>query len=148
MPVQALDHASGYLLAFGILAAKCRSALDLLASSCDPGSGSGLERASSSWQVEVCLAGTSAWLRSLGRVHGALAWDVPNEIQPNGQEVYDLLQPVKYRRGAAGGARSDENGDGSGVTLFGLRHAAQVNGHSPGWDQVPGDLGVDRAEWW
>jgi crotonobetainyl-CoA:carnitine CoA-transferase CaiB-like acyl-CoA transferase len=51
LPAQILDHASGYLLAFGIECALMRRALQ-----------------GGSWQVEVSLARTGHWLRSLGRV--------------------------------------------------------------------------------
>ncbi|MEM7219143.1 MAG: CoA transferase [Pseudomonadota bacterium] len=50
LPVQILDYASGYLLAFGIQAALLRQ----------------LEEGGS-WHVEISLLGTANWLRSLGR---------------------------------------------------------------------------------
>ncbi len=53
LPCQALDHASGFLLAFGTLAALLRRAEE-----------------GGSWLVRVSLAGTGAWLRGLGRVPG------------------------------------------------------------------------------
>ncbi len=53
LPCQALDHASGYLLAFGTLAALLRRAEE-----------------GGSWLVRVSLAGTATWLRGLGRFDG------------------------------------------------------------------------------
>jgi hypothetical protein len=53
LPAQALDHATGYLLAFAIMAALKRRA--------DKGG---------SWQVRVSLAQTGHWLRRLGRIDG------------------------------------------------------------------------------
>jgi crotonobetainyl-CoA:carnitine CoA-transferase CaiB-like acyl-CoA transferase len=53
LPAQALDHATGYLLAFAIMAALKRRA----------------ERGGS-WQVRVSLAQTGHWLRQLGRIDG------------------------------------------------------------------------------
>src|ERR1044072_1428162 len=53
LPAQALDHATGYLLAFAIMAALKRRA----------------ERGGS-WQVQVSLAQTGHWLRQLGRIDG------------------------------------------------------------------------------
>jgi crotonobetainyl-CoA:carnitine CoA-transferase CaiB-like acyl-CoA transferase len=50
LPVQALDHATGYLLAFGILAALARR-----------------QSEGGSWHVSVSLARTAYWLRGLGR---------------------------------------------------------------------------------
>ncbi len=51
LPCQALDHASGALMAFGVMAALHRRATE-----------------GGSWLVRVSLAGTGRWLRSLGRV--------------------------------------------------------------------------------
>jgi crotonobetainyl-CoA:carnitine CoA-transferase CaiB-like acyl-CoA transferase len=53
LPAQALDHASGYLLAFGIMAALHRRATE-----------------GGSWHVQVSLARTGRWLRELGRIDG------------------------------------------------------------------------------
>jgi crotonobetainyl-CoA:carnitine CoA-transferase CaiB-like acyl-CoA transferase len=55
LPCQALDHASGYLLALGAMAALLRRA--------DEGG---------SWRVAVSLAGTGEWIKRLGRVEGGL----------------------------------------------------------------------------
>jgi crotonobetainyl-CoA:carnitine CoA-transferase CaiB-like acyl-CoA transferase len=68
LPAQALDHASGYLLALGIMAALHRRATE-----------------GGSWRVNVTLAGTGNWLRHLGRREdGFTASDAP--------EMADLLE--------------------------------------------------------
>ena len=51
LPCQALDHASGYLMAFGAIAALRKRMLE-----------------GGSWHVRVSLARTGRWLQSLGRV--------------------------------------------------------------------------------
>ncbi len=51
LPAQALDHGSGYLMAFGALAALHRQAAE-----------------GGSWLVRVSLARTGLWLRQLGRI--------------------------------------------------------------------------------
>ncbi len=56
LPMQILDYAAGYLMAFGAQAALLRQA-----------------QAGGSWQVQVSLAGVGRWLRCLGRVTPALA---------------------------------------------------------------------------
>jgi crotonobetainyl-CoA:carnitine CoA-transferase CaiB-like acyl-CoA transferase len=56
LPCQALDHASGYLLALGAMAALLRRATE-----------------GGSWLVRVSLAGTGEWIRRLGRIEGGLA---------------------------------------------------------------------------
>ena len=60
LPAQALDHASGYLLAFGVLAALRRRTIE-----------------GGSWHVQVSLVRTGHWLRSLGRVADGLACPEP-----------------------------------------------------------------------
>ena len=55
LPCQALDHASGYLLAFGAMAALLRRAEE-----------------GGSWLVRVSLAGTGEWIKRLGRLEGGL----------------------------------------------------------------------------
>ena len=60
LPCQALDHASGYLLAFGTLAALLRRAEE-----------------GGSWLVRVSLAGTGRWLRGLGRLSEGFAVRAP-----------------------------------------------------------------------
>jgi len=56
LPAQALDHASGQLMAFAALAARARQA-----------------REGGSWHVRVSLAQTGRWIWQLGRVPGGLA---------------------------------------------------------------------------
>lgn len=69
LPAQVLDHASGYLMAFGAMAALYRRALE-----------------GGSWHVRVSLAGTGRWLRSLGRVTQGFAC-----VDPNFEDISDLL---------------------------------------------------------
>lgn len=60
LPMQILDHASGYLMAFGAQVALTRQALQ-----------------GGSWHVRVSLAQTAQWLRSLGRVEDGLQCAMP-----------------------------------------------------------------------
>jgi crotonobetainyl-CoA:carnitine CoA-transferase CaiB-like acyl-CoA transferase len=55
LPAQMLDHATGYLMAFGAMMAKTRQA-----------------REGGSWHVRVSLAQTGRWLWNLGRLDGGL----------------------------------------------------------------------------
>lgn len=70
LPCQALDHASGYLLALGVMAAWLRRAEE-----------------GGSWRVRISLARTGHWLRGLGRL--ADGFQVP---EPTQAEVADLLE--------------------------------------------------------
>jgi crotonobetainyl-CoA:carnitine CoA-transferase CaiB-like acyl-CoA transferase len=56
LPAQAIDHASGYLMAFGAMVAIARRATE-----------------GGSWHVRVSLAQTGHWIRGLGRVADGLA---------------------------------------------------------------------------
>ena len=69
LPCQALDHASGYLLALGALAGLLRRAEE-----------------GGSWRVGVSLAGTGHWLRGLGRLPDGFS--APD---PQIADVADLL---------------------------------------------------------
>ena len=123
LPCQALDHASGHLLAFGILAAKCRSLLD-----------GGAKQ--SGWHVQVSLAGTAIWLESLGRVHGNEAWQVPAPIDAQGSEVRSLLEPYTVREAS------------KPLTLHAIQHAARhLPDQSVQQRSVPAHLHADLPEW-
>ena len=69
LPCQALDHAAGYLMAFGAMTALARRATE-----------------GGSWHVRVSLAQTGQWIRSLGRVDGL---GVPD---PDFDDVRDRLE--------------------------------------------------------
>jgi crotonobetainyl-CoA:carnitine CoA-transferase CaiB-like acyl-CoA transferase len=70
LPCQAIDHASGYLMAFGAIAGLTRRAME-----------------GGSWHVRVSLAQTGYWMRHLGRVEGGLACP-----DPSIDDVADLLE--------------------------------------------------------
>lgn len=61
LPMQILDHASGYLMAFATAAAKARQLQE-----------------GGSWHVRVSLAQTGHWLRGLGRVASGFAVTEPD----------------------------------------------------------------------
>ena len=68
LPCQALDHATGYLAAFGVLTALSRQM----------GEGG-------SWHVRVSLAQTGEWLQRMGRI------DVLDRVAPGDGEVAALM---------------------------------------------------------
>jgi crotonobetainyl-CoA:carnitine CoA-transferase CaiB-like acyl-CoA transferase len=70
LPAQAFDHATGFLMAFGAMAALRRRATE-----------------GGSWHVRCSLAQTGHWIRNLGRIHGGLAF--PN---PSFDDVRDLME--------------------------------------------------------
>ncbi len=70
LPCQALDHASGYLLAFGTLMARIRQASE-----------------GGSWLVRVSLAATGRWLWNLGRLDSGFSAHIPSRA-----DIADLLE--------------------------------------------------------
>lgn len=64
LPMQILDEATGYLIAFGAAAALWRQ-----------------QREGGSWEVQVSLAQTGHWLRQLGRVANGFAVTTP-DLEP------------------------------------------------------------------
>jgi crotonobetainyl-CoA:carnitine CoA-transferase CaiB-like acyl-CoA transferase len=72
LPAQALDHGSGYLMAFGAMMALARK-----------------EQEGGSWHVRVSLAQTGHWLTGLGRLPRGL--DLPD---PKHADVADLLDEM------------------------------------------------------
>jgi len=86
LPCQALDHASGYLLAFGAMAALLRRAEE-----------------GGSWLVRVSLAGTGEWIKRLGRLDGGLSAPglAPDEIDAALEESDSGFGRMRATRHAA-----------------------------------------------
>src|SRR6202008_5118398 len=86
LPAQMLDHATGYLMAFGAMMAKARQA-----------------REGGSWHVRVSLAQTGRWLWNLGRVaDGLKTEDIKGEaISPFIEEIPSGFGPLRAVRHSA-----------------------------------------------
>jgi crotonobetainyl-CoA:carnitine CoA-transferase CaiB-like acyl-CoA transferase len=78
LPAQVLDHATGYLMAFGAMMARARQA-----------------REGGSWHVQVSLARTGQWVWGLGRVANGFA-----TADLGGEAVKPLLEEVPSGFGA------------------------------------------------
>ena len=113
MPCQALDHASGYFLATGIIAALTRRATE-----------------GGSFEVNVSLAGTMKYLRSLGQYERATIFECNNMFNQN-----DV--PEEFLE-----SRSTTFGE-----LKAVRHSCSVKNLEVGWDIMPKPLGADDAVW-
>ncbi|KIX95044.1 uncharacterized protein Z520_09354 [Fonsecaea multimorphosa CBS 102226] len=116
-PCQALDHASGYFLAAGIMAALCRQAHE-----------------GGSYEVSVSLAGTMKYLRSLGQYEGRSGFD-HLQCKDHYATIEDI--PEEFL---------EEHMSGFGL-LKAVRHAASIDGVPVGWDLMPKHLGSDEARW-
>ncbi len=85
MPCQTLDHATGYLGAFGAMTALLRQRSE-----------------GGSWLVRVSLAQTSQWLKSLGRLDKVDAKDIPDsEVINYLQETSSPYGKVSFTKPAA-----------------------------------------------
>jgi crotonobetainyl-CoA:carnitine CoA-transferase CaiB-like acyl-CoA transferase len=81
LPMQILDQATGYLIAFGAAAALWRQ-----------------QREGGSWHVQVSLAQTGHWLRQLGRVPDGLLAKAP-DLQPfleSSPSAYGTLMALRH----------------------------------------------------
>ncbi len=106
LPMQILDEATGYLIAFGAAAALWRQ-----------------QQEGGSWQVQVSLAQTGQWLRSLGRLPGGLSIARPD------------LQPY---------VETSDSGFGK---LAALRHGAQLSRTPAAWPRASMPPGSHPAVW-
>ena len=81
LPVQLLDHASGYLMALGAQAALWRQARD-----------------GGSWHVRVSLAQTAKWVRGLGRVKDGLSIAMPpvDNVLETSESGFGALTAVRH----------------------------------------------------
>jgi len=78
LPAQMLDHATGYLMAFGAMMAKARQA-----------------REGGSWHVRVSLAQTGRWLWNLGRIENGLSFP-----DMKGDDVKPYIENIESGFGA------------------------------------------------
>jgi hypothetical protein len=86
LPAQMLDHATGYLMAFGTMMARARQS-----------------REGGSWHVQVSLARTGRWLWDMGRIaDGLAAEDLKSDvITPWLEDAASGFGPLRSVRHAA-----------------------------------------------
>jgi crotonobetainyl-CoA:carnitine CoA-transferase CaiB-like acyl-CoA transferase len=106
MPMQILDEATGYLIAFGAAAALARQ-----------------QQQGGSWHVQVSLAQTGHWLRSLGRIENGFAAKAPS------------LEPW---------LETSASGFGE---LRGVRHSAQLSRTPAAWTRPSMPPGSSAPRW-
>jgi crotonobetainyl-CoA:carnitine CoA-transferase CaiB-like acyl-CoA transferase len=109
LPCQALDHATGYLAAFGAMVALARRATE-----------------GGSWHVRVSLAQTGRWLQSIGQI--ADGWKAPDVSI---DEVSDCLATVASDFGRVLGVLPAEELDETPV-FFALP-PARLGAHDASW---------------
>jgi crotonobetainyl-CoA:carnitine CoA-transferase CaiB-like acyl-CoA transferase len=108
LPAQALDHASGYLAAFGTIAALIRRQTD----------GGG-------WQVQLSLAQTGQWLTGLGMTEGLDIRDPTfDDVMPYVQHTSSPFGELTHVRPA---------GDIAGISPHWDRPPVPLGTHEPEW---------------
>ena len=106
LPMQVLDYASGFLMTFGTQVALLNQ-----------------QREGGSWHVQVSLARTGLWLRSLGQNADWLLADTP--------DAASHLKPYDATYG----------------NLQALPHAVQFSHSAVQWNRPSSPPGTDRASW-
>src|ERR1700731_2517670 len=109
LPAQMLDHATGYLMAFGAMMAKARQS-----------------REGGSWHVLISLAQTGRWLWNLGRVaDGFKTEDLKGDaVRPFVEEMQSGFGPLRAVRHSAVLSKTP---------AFWARPAMPLGSHSPQW---------------
>jgi crotonobetainyl-CoA:carnitine CoA-transferase CaiB-like acyl-CoA transferase len=109
LPAQMLDHATGYLMAFGAMMAKARQA-----------------REGGSWLVRVSLAQTGRWLWNLGRItEGMKTEDL------NGEAIRPFLEDMPSGFGVLSAV--SHSAKLSKTPAFWARPAMPLGSHAPEW---------------
>ena len=119
LPAQMLDHATGYLMAFGAMMAKARQS-----------------REGGSWHVRVSLAQTGRWLWNLGRVADGFATEGFNgeTVMPYLEEIPSGFGPLRSVRHSATLSKTP---------AFWARPAMPLGSHPPHWPSgSEGDRGA------
>jgi crotonobetainyl-CoA:carnitine CoA-transferase CaiB-like acyl-CoA transferase len=109
LPAQMLDHATGYLMAFGAMMARARQA-----------------REGGSWLVRVSLAQTGRWLWNLGRVADGLKTE---DIK--GEAIRPFLEDMPSGFGVLSAV--SHSAKLSKTPAFWARPAVPLGSHAPEW---------------
>ena len=113
LPMQILDHATGYLMAFGAMMARLRQA-----------------REGGSWHVRVSLAQTGRWLWNLGRLA-----DGPAAPDLTADRILPLIEQSQSGFGALQAVR--HSAVMSATPAFWLRPAVPLGSNAPQWPSRP-----------
>jgi crotonobetainyl-CoA:carnitine CoA-transferase CaiB-like acyl-CoA transferase len=109
LPAQMLDHASGYLMAFGAMMARARQS-----------------REGGSWHVRVSLAQTGRWLWNLGRLPDGL-----KTVDLRGEAVQRFIEDTASGFGPLRAVR--HSAALSATPAFWSRPAMPLGSHPPQW---------------
>jgi crotonobetainyl-CoA:carnitine CoA-transferase CaiB-like acyl-CoA transferase len=122
-PMQAIDHAAGYLLSYGVNVALCKTITE-----------------GGSWEVRVSLAAVGQWLRSLGRIPPDRAFSdgkpLPATAFPPVEEVRNLSSEWVQRNHPLDGQR-----------MTAIKHAAVFSETPVQEGKAPIVLNSSSADW-
>lgn len=125
-PVQTLDHAAGYLLAFGIQSALCKTITE-----------------GGSWEVRVSLVGVGNWVRSLGRL-GPEGFNNVQEIPPNQKYLTRLRIPSSSKKGIP---TSNNEAELEEDYMIAVKHSAILEETPGNVTEAPVSLARDSPIW-
>ncbi|KAL5501625.1 hypothetical protein ACEPAH_8885 [Sanghuangporus vaninii] len=135
LPCQAIDHAAGYLLAFGISAALCKTITE-----------------GGSWKVRVSLAGVAQWIRSFGQLDPKIAFR-PDLALPTGALPWpeELVRySTKIRQVCPDDYSEDTTQDSdahSPCRMTAIGHAAKLSITPVREGEAPLRLDAHQARW-
>ncbi|KAH8085960.1 CoA-transferase family III [Cristinia sonorae] len=126
LPMQALDHAAGYFLAFGINAALCKTITE-----------------GGSWEVRVSLAAVAQWIRSLGRIDPSVAFgsSSPLPTSPTSPEILALSGKFTQY------AKDNEDSEDPRKIMMAVKHAAVLSRTPTMETFAPMILSCHKPEW-
>ncbi|KAI8986178.1 CoA-transferase family III [Trametes punicea] len=125
LPLQALDHVAGYMLAFGIQAALYRTFTE-----------------GGSWEVRVSLAAVGRWIRSLGQLDPVLAFRDGPPLPPRSMEDTEVSRyAVKVQQAKGSTVRSEQK------SMMALAHAAKLSVTPVKEGEAPMRLDAHAPEW-
>ncbi|TFK48714.1 CoA-transferase family III [Heliocybe sulcata] len=130
LPMQALDHAAGYLLNFGINAALAKTVTE-----------------GGSWEVRVSLAAVGQWIRSLGQLEPRIGFGqglpLPERTIPLSPEIVALSTTIQECRGS----RAGETDKDARRTMTAIRHAGILSRTPLREGEAPMSLSKHAPEW-
>ncbi|KIJ17882.1 hypothetical protein PAXINDRAFT_175615 [Paxillus involutus ATCC 200175] len=110
LPLQALDHCAGYLLAFGIHAALAKTITE-----------------GGSWEVRTSLAAVGQWLRSLGRLSPQVAFGDGRSLPPRSIPLDPEISSLSVTLHEGKGGSKKRAVEGPLRTMTALSHAAVLS---------------------
>ncbi|VDB91785.1 unnamed protein product [Peniophora sp. CBMAI 1063] len=131
LPMRAISHLAGQLLAFGIEAALCKTITE-----------------GGTWEVHVSLESVALWLRAMGSLTPEEAYDegepLPERTFPLAEEVAGYSITVERDDGDVDSPDTEQP---TGSTMTVIRHAAEMEATRIKEGKAPMRLNAHKPEW-